>query len=104
MNPTPPYRLTLTADVIDIVNSLLRRPAPGEVRGRVRTALLTIERELKDRPGDLGDPVRRLRHARLTEYHRLYDELSVRYVVHDQEADVFLVDLVPVMGHAHRGG
>lgn len=58
---------------------------------------------LRTRPRTWGDPFLRLDRAELTVYHRVIDRMCVVYAVHDNDRDVFIRDIVPVLDHPLAG-
>lgn len=104
MSSDPGYRLLLHPEVSAAAGALLRRAAAIGLYPRVEAALLAIEARLKDRPREWGDPVKNHYGMRATEYRRVYDELAVRYTVHDGQPLVWWLEVEPVLGHPLREG
>jgi hypothetical protein len=104
MSPDPSYRLIIHPEVIAVATALLRRATTVGARPRVEAALRAIEERLKDRPRGWGDPVKDYLGIRATVYRRVYDELVVRYTVHDGQPLVWWIGLEPVLGHPLREG
>ena len=100
--PKGPYTVRLTGRADSEVPDLLRRAKEAGIGVRVSTALLEIEAALVANPIAWGDPRQRVHGARLTTYHRLFDELAVQYAVHDVVPLVWITSIVPVLKHPLR--
>lgn len=102
MSRSGPFRVSFPGVTTDRLRSLLRRAAATGHSQRVRAALAEIEQRLIADPVGWGDPLCHYTDAKAMAYRRLYDELLIEYAVHDDLAEVWLIDVVPVLGHPLR--
>jgi hypothetical protein len=82
--------------MLDRAGEIGRRP---EIE---RSIAFIVDRLVRD-PRGWGDPVRDLRHAKLTEYHGRHDNFLAVYAVHERVPMVFLSQLTPLEGNPLYG-
>jgi hypothetical protein len=99
MSRGQPYRLTFNGAFRENLDTLVRRAKEDGIYPRVKRALADIEGHLELTPTTWGDPIYRLTKMRFTVYHRIHDELSVVYGVHDSDDFVWWTKCSPVLGH-----
>ncbi len=102
MSRSGPFRVSFPGVTTDRLRSLLNRAAATGNERRVKAAFVEIELRLVADPVGWGDPLCHYTDAKATAYRRLFDELLVEYAVHDELTDVWLIDVVPVLGHPLR--
>ena len=103
-DPVPPYKLTLSDLTRETIRRLIHRSFVLGVRNHFVKSLADIESALQNQPLAWGDPYDTrpaLRHVR---YRRIYDQLLVRYAVHQDQPVVWLTNLAPILRHPLSAG
>ncbi len=102
MNPARRYQLSFPGTIREVLRELLQRASDLGIRDRIADALAEIELRLGTDPVAWGDPLRRYRGARVVAYHRIHDDVLAVFSVHDDRPEVWLLNVVPVLGHPLR--
>lgn len=82
----------------EAIRRLIRFSALLGVRGRFEQSLLEIEHALRHQPTTWGRAHETLSTLRIVQYRHVHDSLLVRYAVHMDTPDVWLMGVAPMPG------
>lgn len=93
----PPYQVSMNEATRQGIRRLIRLSIMIGVRDRLVQSLTQIEAALQNHPTTWGDPYDTRPALRLVRYRRIYDQLLVRYAVHQEQLVVWLTGISPVL-------
>ena len=97
--PAPAFQLLSTPLAKEQMRYLRVVADQTSSRESLYQTLKSIENALQTSPRDWGDPIRHLTGLKMVVYHRLYSQLVIACVVHEQESLVWLHSIEPGPGH-----
>ncbi len=95
--PSPPYRVTMNGPTRQAIRRLIHLSVLVGARNRLLQSLQEIEAALQNHPTTWGDPYDTRKALRLVQYRRVFDQLLVRYAVHQDEPLVWLTGVSPIL-------
>jgi hypothetical protein len=98
-DPAPPYEVGMSDNLREHIGRLSERAASLGIGAEFRDAVREVFEALRQDPHRAGDPIRKLRGLKMTEYRLVRDQLIVNYSVHDRIPMVTVWRFVPTSGH-----
>ena len=98
-DPAPPYEFGCSAALAERIQRMIDVALAHGFGPDLEYSIAFIVDQLINDHRGWGDPVRRLQHAKLIEYHGRFENLLAIYAVHDRIPIVFLSALTPMPDH-----
>jgi len=98
-DPSPPYEFEPSEAMRERIRNLIDRAGKLGHRAAAIQAFAKIFDYLTRAPRDWGDPIRKYKKMKLTEYHGRHWNLRCVYSVHDRVPIVFLTKVIPLPGN-----
>ena len=89
-DPAPPFDVRLLGLPRDQIVNLLSRAKPLGMWELLRQQFIEVDRALRERPHEWGDPMRNFRALKQVLYRGVMNDVIVYYAVHDRLPEVLV--------------